>query len=111
LRRQRGQSEEIAEHDGHVTALRAILCRSFDRRNGPGRTGCIAGELADRAQNSQPVPERNTDIDEVLIGQLRQHVRFDPVRPEYGLVLVKAEAAQPGPYIHLCWSPHPAQRR
>ena len=102
MRGQRAQSHEVAEHDRHMTALGAIARRGAGRRGGRH----LACELSDRPQDPQPVSERHTQVPEVLIGQLRQHIGFDPVFPKYGFVLVQAEVTQPSPDVHLSSSPH-----
>ena len=48
----------------------------------------------------QPVPKRNTEVFEVLIGQLRKNVGIYLICAKYGLVLIQAEASQPIPDVH-----------
>jgi len=87
LRRQCGRIDEIAEHHRQLTpigrVLRLRLFRRLDR--------CFAGKLADRAQQLQPVPERNTQVFEVLIGQLRQNVGVNLAFTKDGFVLTQAQ--------------------
>src|SRR6185312_9095804 len=67
----------------------------------------LACELADGAQQSQPMSERNTELDQMLVGQLRQDIGFDHLFAEQSFVLFEAETAQPRPDVHLGPSPLP----
>ena len=89
LCRQRGRIDEIAEHHGHMTPFGCVLRFRLHGR-----------DFADRAQYLQPVSERNTEVFEVLIGQLGQNVGLDLVFTKYGFVLTEAETVEPSPDIH-----------
>jgi len=46
------------------------------------------------------VPERNTEVLEVMIGQLRQNLAVDFILAKRDLVLTKPETSQPTPDVH-----------
>ncbi|HEY6732763.1 MAG TPA: hypothetical protein VI256_03060 [Roseiarcus sp.] len=88
MRRQRGRVDEIAEHHGQLTSIGGVLRlrrRRLDR--------CLTGKLADRAQHPQPVPECNTEVLEVLVGQFGQDVGVDRAFAKNGFVLTEAQTA------------------
>jgi hypothetical protein len=46
------------------------------------------------------MPERNAEVLEVLLGELRQNIGVDFAVAEHGLALFEAEAPQPGPDVN-----------
>ena len=86
--------DKIAEHDGELSALRRAL-----RGLRHGRR--LAAMLADRALHLQPVSERDTELLQMLVGQLRQDIRIDAVLAKHAFILAKAERTQPFGDIHV----------
>ncbi len=99
-RRQRGRADQIAEHHRELPTFGGIAGLRLGQGGRLSRDRRITGKLPDRAQHLQPVPERNTEVLEVLIGQLRQNVAVDFIVAECRFILAEAETSQPIPDIH-----------
>jgi len=57
-------------------------------------------KAGDRLQHSFAVAERQSELFEVAISEIGEHVRVDPVVPELALVFAEAKAAKPLADIH-----------
>ena len=66
-----------------------------------------AGKLRNRTQHLPPMPERDTKVLEVLIGQIRQNISVDIIAAKRSFILPESEAAQPSPDIHAGHSDRP----
>ena len=75
-------------------------------RQGAGISGrrCPDCELADGAQHPQAMCQRNAQIDQMLLGQLRQYIGFDLMLLEKGFELTEAKTAEPRSDFHGCRS-------
>jgi hypothetical protein len=87
-RRQGRRADQIAEHYGQLPAfsVRSHWCLGRGRRRG--------AEGLDGVEQAPTVPDQdNTEVFQVLGGQVSQHRAVDRVLSKRGLVLGKAEAA------------------
>jgi hypothetical protein len=89
--------EPTKSQNRELAALGLILPRWFGLR-GCRRCRCgnrSAAEIADRAQHFQPVPERDAEVLEVLIGQVGENGNIDPILNKAVGVLGHAERFEP----------------
>ena len=94
--RQCGRADEVAEHDGELSALAA---RCDHNRIGRG----VAAQCGDRREQFAPVPdEADPDVPEVLGGQFGQYGRVDRVVAKRLIVLLQSEAVEPACNVHAC---------
>jgi hypothetical protein len=94
--RQRRRADEIAEHDRELAAL----CRHLARHDGRPNVRRRGSEVPDRFEQAFAVTERDAELLEVALGQLRQHLGVDFALAERGLILTQAKASQPTSEIH-----------
>ena len=105
-RRERRRTDEVAEHDRDRAALgqsRSRGCRA--RRVGRDRFGCCRGrrrpcEARDRLEQSFAVAERQSELREIALSEIGEHVRVDRVVAKGGLVAAEAETAKPPADVH-----------
>ncbi len=90
--RQLGRADEVAEHDRQLAALGS----RDGRRRGGGLGRRAAAHRGDRGEQPAAVADRgDAETDQVLGRQRGQDVGVDVVVAECGLILPKAEPAQP----------------
>jgi hypothetical protein len=97
---ERCRADEVREHHCDLAAVSCVLGPRLGDGGRPSIDRRISCEFPDGAQHLQPMPERNAEVLEVLIRQLRQNVRVDFAFAKCGLVLTKATASQPTPDVH-----------
>ena len=101
--RQCGRADEVAEHDGELSALAARCARN--------RIGGGVAQCRDRGEQFAPVPDEvDPDVPEVVGGQLGQYGRVDRVVAKRLIVLLQSEAVEPACNVHAC-SPMRSSRR
>jgi len=107
-RRQRSRSHEVAEHDGELPALSAILSGLFDgghrrRRAVHGGGRRASAKFADRPQHLSAVTEYHTEFFQVLIRQVAKNREINSVFNKALNVLGHAELFEPVPnLLHHC---------
>ena len=85
-RRHRCRADQIAEHDGKLTALCGVLrCRRMTFRLGGGRLG--RAEACDGFEQALSVPHGHAELLEVALGQIGQHGAVNFVFAENVFVL------------------------
>jgi hypothetical protein len=94
---ERSRADEVREHDSQLATLGVVSPGWFDHR---GRRTCRHGntgtaKITDRAQHFQPVAERDTEVFEVLLGQIGEDGNIDPVLDKALGVLGHAESFEP----------------
>ena len=99
-RGKRGRADEIDNHHGEMTAFGGVGRRLLGGGGRLRRGRRLLLEFANRAQDFQPVAERNAEVLEVLIRQFRQDVAVDLVLTKDGLVLTETEPAEPIADLH-----------
>ena len=96
LRRERGRSDQVAEHHRELTA--------FGER--AGLRICSYGLRAqgsDRGEQFAAMADRDhTETDQVVSGELAQYLDIDIVLAERLFVLFESQVAQPGRDVHPC---------
>src|SRR5215469_14671657 len=95
--RECGRPHQVAKHDRELAALGLISLSWLDRHR--CRRCCdgnrSAAEIADRAQHFQPVPKRDAEIFEMLLGQVGKNGNIDLVFGKALSVLGHAEIFEP----------------
>jgi hypothetical protein len=97
LRRQCGRADEVDEHHGELPALGGLRVRASRHRGwrNRGRAG-----VRNRLEQALAMPQRHTELFEIALGQLPEHLDVYFVVAENGLVAAKPEAAQPITDVH-----------
>ena len=101
---QSGRADQVAEQDGQLPPLGPSSRRGLWQFSPSRRrfSRClIIGQRSDRPQQQPSVAERNTELLEILIRQLRQDVGRDVVVPERRLVTLQPQLPQPSRDVHL----------
>ena len=76
---QLGRADEIAEQHGELTPLR--LAHGIAARSGglSGRVQTLARQLGNRAQQSAAMAERQPQLLQIFVAELRQDIEIDVV--------------------------------
>jgi hypothetical protein len=106
-RRECGRADKVAKQYRQLAALGCILVLRLRDGGRLSLDGRVTGKFPDGAQHLQPVPKRNAEVLEVLIGQLWQNISVDFIAAKRSFILPESEAAQPSPDIHAGHSNRP----
>src|SRR5271165_5494326 len=91
-RRELRRTDEVAEHDGQAPTFGSGRRRPGGRRVSRGRR---RAERADRAQQPFALAERQADLFQVVLDEVRQDVEVDLMRRKYPGAAPEAESIQP----------------
>src|SRR5262249_9460384 len=96
LCRERRRTHKVCEHDGELASLGVVPCLRFGWGCGLRRGRGSAGKLGNSPQHLSAMTKRNTNVLEVLVGEITQdtHVIDAVISKELG-VLGHAELFEP----------------
>jgi hypothetical protein len=100
LRGEAGRTNKITEHHGDRATFGIVRRRRQGRGSRRLRYWVGGAQTSDRFEQALAIPQIDTQLSQISVGQIRQNVGIDRVVAKRDLVPTKTEAPKPNPDVH-----------